>query len=61
MTYRNCMKLIEVAERKGIKTQEWKEDMKVKLDVFLLNNRITETEYTELMQLLKPAAPDKVV
>lgn len=52
MTYRNCKKLIEIAERKGTKTPEWIADMKEKLDVFLLNNRIVEEEYTELIHML---------
>lgn len=60
MTYRNCKKLIEIAERRSTKTAEWMEDMKEKLDIFLLNNRITEAEYTELIQLLKPAEPSEV-
>ena len=29
-----------------------KEDMMMKLDVFLLNNRITQEQYTELVGLL---------
>lgn len=29
-----------------------KEDMMIKLDVFLLNNRITKEEYEELINLL---------
>jgi hypothetical protein len=33
-----------------------KEAMMVKLDVFLLNNRITQEEYTELIDLLNTAA-----
>lgn len=53
MTYRNCKKLIEIAERKGTKTPEWITSMKEKLDIFLLNNRITEEEYTKLMKLLE--------
>lgn len=60
MTYRNCKKLIEIAERRGTKTPEWAEGMKGKLDIFLLNNRLTEAEYAELMRLLEPAAPDEV-
>lgn len=33
-----------------------KESFMVKLDVFLLNNRITQEEYTELVELLTAAA-----
>lgn len=32
-----------------------KESFMVKLDVFLLNNRITQEEYTELVDLLNTA------
>ncbi|MBB6716280.1 hypothetical protein [Clostridium gasigenes] len=45
MTYRNCKKLIN-ADR-----YEY-EDMIIKLDVFLLNNRITTEEYKELAALM---------
>ncbi|WP_172617218.1 hypothetical protein [Clostridium tertium] len=34
------------------RTYGTKEEMKSKLDVFLLNNRITEDEYNELVVLL---------
>lgn len=46
MTYKLCLKVIN----KG--TYETKEEMKEKLDVFLLNNRITKDEYNELIKLL---------
>lgn len=49
MTYRNCKKIIENGRYE-------KEDMTNKLDVFLLNNRITEAEYTELIGLLNNPA-----
>ncbi|MDO4327209.1 MAG: hypothetical protein Q4E24_14460 [bacterium] len=52
MTYRNCKKLIELAQKRGTNTEEWTDDMKTKLDIFLLNNRITEEEYNELIQLI---------
>lgn len=52
MTYRNCKKLIEIKKRKGGMNQAWMEEMKDKLDIFLLNSRITEAEYAELIQLL---------
>ena len=47
MTYDLCKKVIE----KG--TYGPKEEMLIKLDVFLLNNRITREEYEELVNLLK--------
>ena len=48
MTYRICKRLID------IKTfdEESKVDLLGKLDIFLLNNRITEEEYNELIGLL---------
>ena len=47
MTYLLCKKVIE----KG--TCGTKEEMLIKLDVFLLNNRITQEEYEELVNLLE--------
>lgn len=49
MTYKICKKLIEIKEF----GKESKEDLLEKLDVFLLNNRITQEQYEELTQLLK--------
>jgi hypothetical protein len=46
MTYTYCKKIIEN------KTYTSKEDMQMKLDVFLLNNRITQEQYNELTGLL---------
>lgn len=46
MTYKLCVTVIN----KG--TYGTKEEMKNKLDVFLLNNRITQDEYNELVALL---------
>lgn len=45
-TYSLCKKVIENGTYKS------KEDMQLKLDVFLLNNRITQSEYDELISLL---------
>lgn len=47
MTYKLCVTVIN----KG--TYGTKEDMKGKLDVFLLNNRITEEEYNLLLNKLE--------
>lgn len=52
MTYKICKNLIEIAERNGAKTQKYISEMKAKLDIFLLNNRITEEEYAELTGIL---------
>lgn len=46
MTYKLCLTVIN----KG--TYGTKDEMLAKLDVFLLNNRITEDEYNELVALL---------
>lgn len=50
MTYTYCKKVIENG-RYGTK-----EEMMIKLDVFLLNNRITQDQYNELVSLLNAAA-----
>ncbi len=42
LTYVNCKKLIEMGRYE-------KEDMLNKLDIFLLNDRITQSEYEELV------------
>lgn len=46
MTYKVCKRLIQNGNFE-------KEDMTMKLDVFLLNNRITQEQYEELLQLLE--------
>lgn len=46
MTYSNCKKIIE----KG--TYASKEEMQEKLDVFYLNNRLSQDQYSELTQML---------
>ena len=53
ITYTFCKKVIE----NGM--YGTKEDMLIKLDVFLLNDRITQEEYNELVDLLgqKEAEP----
>lgn len=45
MTYVYCKKIIERGNYD-------KDDMLMKLDVFLLNNRITQDQYTELTKLI---------
>lgn len=59
MTYKNCKKVIENQIRKKnaevITAEEYeafKSDMTNKLDVFLLNNRITKEQYTELIGIM---------
>ena len=59
MTHKNCKKVIENQIKKRnaetITAEEYeafKSDMTNKLDVFLLNNRITKDQYTELIGLM---------
>lgn len=57
MTYITVKKVIE-NKRKVLSDQEWTEfaqETADKLDVFLLNNRITEEQYNELSEALKEA------
>lgn len=48
-TYKLCKKVIEKDKASGTLDVE---EMTMKLDVFLLNDRITEDEYNELMALM---------
>ena len=47
MTYKTCKLVIE----KGLYKN--KEDMQTKLDVFLIGNRINQSEYEELTAMLE--------
>ena len=49
MTYKICKKLIEIKDF----DIEAKDHLLGKLDVFLLNDRITQAEYEELLQLME--------
>lgn len=49
MTYKLCKRVIE---NTSYTSQEHKNEMQKNLDVFLLNNRLDEGEYTELTALL---------
>lgn len=49
MTYTYCKRVIE---NTTYKNQGQKDEMQQKLDVFLLNDRITQENYTELTALL---------
>lgn len=48
MTYTVCKKLIELKNY----TQEQADDLQSKIDVFLLNDRLTQEEYEELTEFL---------
>lgn len=50
-TYENMKKLINL----GTKT---KEDLKTYLDVFLMNNRINQDQYTELSAMVEAKYPE---
>lgn len=53
MTTYEMVKEIVIADKKaGIVDDAYKADMMKKLDVFLLANRITADQYTELVDLL---------
>lgn len=49
MTYTYCKKVID---NTTYKSQAQKDEMQVKLDVFLLNDRVGREEYTNLTELL---------
>lgn len=53
-TYTLCKNVI----LKG--TYGTKEEMMMKLDVFLLNNRISQDEYNELVNLLEQKESEKI-
>lgn len=52
-TYDLCKLVIER------KTYKNKEDMMIKLDIFLMGNRITKDQYLELNELLAAQPEDK--
>lgn len=49
MTYTYCKKVID---NTTYKNQAQKAEMQQKLDVFLLNDRITQEQYTDIAELL---------
>lgn len=54
MTFKTCEKLITVKKAK-LTSEEWAayaEDMSNKLDIFLLNNRITKEQYNTLVAMM---------
>lgn len=54
MTYTVCKRLIGLKEF----TQEEANDLQNKLDVFLLNDRLTQEQYEELIDLLTDKVSD---
>ena len=52
-TYQLTKNVINRTVKKGECTEEYQTEMKEKLDVFLLNERITPEEYKELIELME--------
>ena len=52
MTYTNCKRLYELKKKNGESTKNFISRQLEYLDVFLLNERITKNEYTELTAIL---------
>ena len=44
---------IEAKKKRGQLTKEYIEDTEMKMDVFLMNDRITQDQYNELVLMLK--------
>lgn len=53
MTYKNCKRLYELKKASGGLTEAFAAKQLENLDIFLLNERITGTEYNELIDMLK--------
>lgn len=51
-TYEMLKKAINIKANKGGLTEDYIEQTKTKLDVFLMSGRISDTEYTDLLALL---------
>lgn len=49
-TYQLCLRLINAAKKKGILNKDWLDDMKKKIDVFYAADRLTESQYKELIE-----------
>lgn len=52
-TYEMLKMAIEAKKRRGALTPEYIEDTKIKMDVFLMNDRIDQTQYNQLMKMLE--------
>lgn len=51
-TFEMVKKSIEAKKNRGALTPEYIDDTKMKMDVFLMNDRITQGEYNELSKML---------
>lgn len=52
-TYEMLQKAINAKIKKGTLTETYVESTKNKMDVFLMNERITDEEYNDLIELLE--------
>ena len=52
-TFEMLYRSIEAKKKRGQLTQEYIEDTEMKMDVFLMNDRITQEQYNELIAMLK--------
>lgn len=52
-TFEMVKKSIEAKKNRGALTNEYIEDTKMKLDVFLMNDRVSQNEYNELLKMLE--------
>ena len=52
-TFEMLNKSIEAKKKRGTLTKEYIEETKMKLDVFLMNDRITQEQYNELTKKLE--------
>ncbi|WP_279073408.1 hypothetical protein [Amedibacillus dolichus] len=52
-TFEMLCRSIEAKKKRGQLTQEYIEDTEMKMDVFLMNDRITQEQYNELIAMLK--------
>lgn len=51
-TFEMLKRSIEAKKNRGSLTDEYVDDTKAKMDVFLMNDRITQEQYEELTKLL---------
>lgn len=51
-TYDMLKNIITADKKEGSINNDYKDDMMKKLDVFLMANRITSAQYTEIVELL---------
>ena len=52
-TFEMLCRSIEAKKKRGQLTDKYIEETKVKMDVFLMNDRITQEQYNELITMLK--------